>query len=133
MVGRAPLSADRAAIRHAPVYTRTAARTKLPARRDGRVGCVARFAAPRRFRYKRSMHTALDRVLEPFRPGFAADGFEVSVRDMIDGIVILKIVHKPEACEECLLPDDMLGPMLTTAFRDVAPDVTAVRIEHVQS
>jgi len=78
------------------------------------------------------MRTELDTVLEPFRPGFAADGFEVSVQDMVDGVVVLQIVHKPGACEECLIPDDMMGPMLTTAFRDVAPDVAAVRIEHVR-
>ena len=78
------------------------------------------------------MNADLDRVLEPFRPGFAADGFEVSVRDAADGVVALQVVHKPDACEECLLPDDMLAPMLVTAFRDAAPEVTSVRIEHVR-
>ena len=48
-----------------------------------------------------------------------------------DGIVAVRIVHRPNACEECLIPDDMLGPMLTTAFRRAAPAVTGVRIEHV--
>ncbi|HET9314266.1 MAG TPA: hypothetical protein VFQ51_01710 [Vicinamibacteria bacterium] len=79
----------------------------------------------------RASATDLDRVLEPFRPGFDADGFDVSVRDVADGVVVLRVVHRPDACEECLLPDDMLGPMLTTAFRNVAPSVTGVRVEHV--
>src|SRR5262245_52302764 len=70
------------------------------------------------------MRAELDGTLEPFRPGFDADGFAVSVEDVIDGVVVLQIVHKPNACEECLIPDDMMGPMLTTAFRNVAPDVT---------
>ena len=78
------------------------------------------------------MRTELDRVLEPLRPGFAADGFEVSVQDLVDSTVVLQVVHTAQACEECLLPDDMLGPMLTTAFRNVAPQVTGVRIEHVR-
>jgi hypothetical protein len=78
------------------------------------------------------MNAELDRVLEPFRPGFDADGFDVSVQEFVDGVVAVRIVHKPNACEECLIPDDMLGPMLTTAFRRAAPAVTGVRIEHVQ-
>jgi Fe-S cluster biogenesis protein NfuA len=78
------------------------------------------------------MRTELEGVLEPFRPGFTADGFEVSVDDLIDGIVVLRVVHKPDACEECLIPDDTLGAIFTKAFRNVAPDVTGVRIEHVR-
>ena len=58
------------------------------------------------------MNAELDRVLEPFRPGFDADGFDVSVQEFVD---------------------DMLGPMLTTAFRRAAPAMTGVRIEHVHS
>jgi len=77
--------------------------------------------------------TDLDGALEPFRPGFDADGFDVSVQDVADGVVVLRVVHRPDACEECLLPDDMLGPMLATAFRAVAPSVTGVRVEHVHS
>ena len=79
------------------------------------------------------MQQELDSVLEQFRPGFDADGFDVSVQNVVDGLVLLRVVHRPNACEECLLPDDMMGPMLTTAFQNVAPDVTGVRIEHVHA
>jgi len=79
------------------------------------------------------MRPELDSALDPFRPGFDADGFKVAVHDVVDGVVVLQIVHTPNACEECLIPDDMMGPMLTTAFRTVAPDVTGVRIEHVHA
>jgi len=74
----------------------------------------------------------LDGVLEPFRPGFDADGFDVSVQDFAGGKIVVRVLHRPDACEECLIPDDMLGPMLRTAFRDVAPEVSEVRIEHVR-
>jgi Fe-S cluster biogenesis protein NfuA len=77
------------------------------------------------------MRPELDGVLEPLRPGFDADGFDVSVREVADGTVMLRVVHRPGACEECLIPDDMMATMLATAFRKVAPDVTGVRIEHV--
>jgi hypothetical protein len=78
------------------------------------------------------MGAELDTVLEPFRPGFDADGFEVSIQEVVDGIVVLRVVHRRDACEECLIPDDLMGPMFTTAFRDVSPDITGVRIEHVR-
>jgi hypothetical protein len=77
------------------------------------------------------MQPELDKVLDDFRPGFDADGFDVSVQHVVDGLVLLRVVHRPNACEECLLPDDMMAPMLTAAFQNVAPDVTSVRIEHV--
>jgi Fe-S cluster biogenesis protein NfuA len=77
------------------------------------------------------MPHALDTVLEPFRPGFDADGFDISV-DAVqgDGTAVVRIHHRPDACEECLIPDDMLSGMLTTALRRAAPDVTGVVIEH---
>jgi hypothetical protein len=81
----------------------------------------------------KTMQQSLDGVLDQFRAGFDADGFDVSVQTLVDGIVLLRVVHRPDACEECLLPDDMMGPMLTTAFRNVVPDVTGVRIEHVHA
>jgi hypothetical protein len=43
------------------------------------------------------------------------------------------VIHKPDACEECLVPDDLMASMFTTAFRDVSPDVAGVRIEHVRA
>jgi Fe-S cluster biogenesis protein NfuA len=77
------------------------------------------------------MPHALDSVLAPFRPGFDADGFDITV-DAVqsDGIAVVRVRHRPDACEECLLPDDMLSGMLTTALRRAAPDVAGVVIEH---
>lgn len=77
------------------------------------------------------MPHALDRVLEPLRPGFDADGFDITV-DAVqdDGTAVVRVRHRPDACEECLIPDDMLSGMLATALRRAAPDVTGVVIEH---
>jgi Fe-S cluster biogenesis protein NfuA len=77
------------------------------------------------------MAHALDNVLEPFRAGFDADGFDISVDSMTtDGTVTVRIHHRANACEECLIPDDMLSGILATALRRAAPDVTGVVIEH---
>jgi len=47
-----------------------------------------------------------------------------------DGTAVVRVRHRPDACEECLIPDDMLSGMLATALRRAAPDVTGVVIEH---
>ena len=77
------------------------------------------------------MKETLDAVLDQFRPGFDADGFDVTVDSVgPDGVVIVRIGHRPDACEECLIPDDMLGPMLKSAMQRAAPDVVQVELKH---
>ena len=77
------------------------------------------------------MKETLDSVLDQFRPGFDADGFDVTVDSVgPDGVVIVRIAHRRDACEECLIPDDMLGPMLKSAMQRVAPAVMQVELKH---
>jgi len=77
------------------------------------------------------MNDALDAVLGQFRPGFNADGFDVNVESAgDDGVVVVRVRHRPDACEECLIPDDMLGPMLTKAFQRSVPSVQRVDLKH---
>jgi Fe-S cluster biogenesis protein NfuA len=80
------------------------------------------------------MAHALDTVLEQFRPGFHADGFDIDVDSVQgDGTVVVRIRHRADACEECLIPDDMLTQILATALKRAAPDVTGVVIEHARA
>ena len=77
------------------------------------------------------MNDELEAVLGPLRPGFDADGFDVTVESVgDDGVVVVRVGHRPDACEECLIPDDMLTQILATALRRAAPDVSGVVIEH---
>jgi len=78
------------------------------------------------------MFEVLDGVLDKFRPGFDADGFDVSVQRVDAGVAVVQIVHRPNACEECLVPDELMRTMLTNAFHEVSPGVSGVRIEHVR-
>ena len=74
---------------------------------------------------------ALDAVLEPFRRGFDADGFDVTVDSVHgDGTAVVRVYHRANACGECLIPDDRLSGILTTALKRAAPDVTGVVIQH---
>ncbi len=77
------------------------------------------------------MREQLDAVLNEFRAGFDADGFDVTV-DSVDpgGVVVVRVGHRPNACEECLIPDDLLTGMLRMAMQKVAPEVTRVDIKH---
>ena len=45
------------------------------------------------------MNEKLESVLDQFRPGFDANGFDVSVQDLVGGVVAVRIVHRPDACE----------------------------------
>ncbi len=73
----------------------------------------------------------LEGVISEFRPGFEADGFEVSVdRIKPGGGVVVRVRHRPDACEECLIPDDLLTTMFVAAMQRVVPEVTAVELEH---
>jgi hypothetical protein len=47
-----------------------------------------------------------------------------------DGTAVVRIRHRHDACEECLIPDDTLSGILATALRRAAPDLTGVVIEH---
>jgi Fe-S cluster biogenesis protein NfuA len=80
---------------------------------------------------ERTMRDALETVLNQFRPGFDADGFDVAVDSVgPDGVVVVRIGHRADACEECLIPDDMLGPMLRSAMQRAVPDVQHVELKH---
>ncbi len=77
------------------------------------------------------MRESLDSALNDFRPGFDADGFDVAVESMDPaGVVVVRVHHRPDACEECLVPDDLLTAMFRTAMQRVAPEVTRVEIHH---
>jgi Fe-S cluster biogenesis protein NfuA len=73
----------------------------------------------------------LDRVVNEFRPGFDADGFDVVV-ESIDpgGLVVVRVRHRPDACEECLMPDDTIAAIFKTAMRRTVPGVTGVELRH---
>ncbi len=79
------------------------------------------------------MRDALDKVLNDLRPGFDADGFDVTVDAVTgDGVVVVRVYHRPGCCEECLIPDDMLVPMLTSLMQRAVPDVQRVELNHVR-
>ena len=75
------------------------------------------------------MREQLERVIEDFRPGFHADGMDLAV-GTIDpaGVVQVKVLLGPEACLECLIPEDLMADMFRAAMGDVMPSLTRVDI-----
>ncbi len=77
------------------------------------------------------MRESLDSALNDFRPGFDADGFDVAVESVdAAGVVVVRVHHRPGACVECLVPDDLLTAMFKTAMQRVMPEVARVEIHH---
>jgi hypothetical protein len=77
------------------------------------------------------MREALEAVLEKFRPGFQADGSDIFLGEVDPaGAVEVRIPIRPETCVECLLPEDLMGPILKREFQTVMPDIVRVDIRH---
>ena len=69
-------------------------------------------------------------MLDVFRPALQADGFDLELDTVQSGVVVVRVLHGPEACDDCLMPDDRLGAMLKNAFQESMPDVSEVRLKH---
>lgn len=76
------------------------------------------------------MNESLNRVLNVFRPALQADGFDLALDTVQSGVVVVRVLHGPDACAECLMPDDRLGAMLKNAFQESVSGVTEVILTH---
>lgn len=76
------------------------------------------------------MNESLNNVLDVFRPALKADGFDLALGTVQAGVVVVRVLHGPEACDDCLMPDDRLGAMLKNAFQKIMPDVSEVILKH---
>ena len=76
------------------------------------------------------MNESLNKLLGEFRPALQADGFDMELGNVRPGVVVVRILHGPDACEDCLMPDDRLAAMLKNAFQRIMPDVSEVILKH---
>lgn len=79
------------------------------------------------------MHeTVVENALEGLRPALAADGFELRIGSIEqDGVVKVVLEAKPDACLDCLVPDEMLVQILDKAIRDQDGGLSKVELEKV--
>jgi len=52
------------------------------------------------------MSETIEAALRPIRNSLQADGFDLKVEVVEDGIVSLVVLAGPEACLECLIPEE---------------------------
>ena len=73
-------------------------------------------------------HAAVESALETLRPGLASDGFELRAGTMTEDRVEVILAAKPGACLECLVPDNLIVNMLTTAIHRKDPSAGTVEL-----
>ena len=72
----------------------------------------------------------IDKALDELRPSMDSDGFELSVESIEDsGTVNVALTATPDACMDCLVPDDMMVSMLEGVIREKDPSVTGVNLK----
>lgn len=58
----------------------------------------------------------IDGVLRPLTSALQADGYQTAVQ-MREGTIWIQITAGPDACEECLSPPAVLGPLFQDLLR----------------
>jgi hypothetical protein len=70
----------------------------------------------------------VESVLAVLRPGLEADGFDLRVGELHEGVVQVVLAAKPAACLDCLVPDDMMTQMIDDAIRREDPSLDRVEL-----
>jgi Fe-S cluster biogenesis protein NfuA len=70
-------------------------------------------------------------ALTALRPALAADGFDLRLDrfDGADAVIVLEAM--PEACSDCMVPDDMLVTILETAMHEAGGGIERVVLEKI--
>lgn len=72
----------------------------------------------------------IEAALEDIRPSLDADGFGLQLTAVgEDGRVRVTLEARPDACHDCLLPDDDLVAILATSIKEREPEVSGVILE----
>jgi hypothetical protein len=73
--------------------------------------------------------TAVEDALVSLRPGLAADGFNLKIGSLdAGGAVQIILEARPDACLDCLVPDQMMVLMLADAIRQRDPSLNRVEL-----
>jgi Fe-S cluster biogenesis protein NfuA len=74
----------------------------------------------------------VETALAGLRPALAADGFDLRLGSIeSDGSVKVVLEAKPDACMDCLVPDEMLVQILDKAIRDQDAGLGSVVLDKV--
>jgi len=71
----------------------------------------------------------VEEALAGLRTGVRADGYDLQVESVDDGVARVRVVAGPDACEECLVPKAIMTGTIRRSLRGV-PEVTSVLLRY---
>lgn len=71
----------------------------------------------------------VDRALAGLREGFQADGADLEVLSVEDGVARVRLVITEETCLECIVPGHILREVVAASVRQACPDLRRVEVE----
>ncbi len=76
--------------------------------------------------------STVEDALDILRPGLSSDGFDLRLDALgDDGAVEVVLEAKPDACLECLVPEDMMVQIIETAIRERDASLRRVQLVKV--
>ncbi|MDE3100646.1 MAG: hypothetical protein KGJ98_00260 [Chloroflexota bacterium] len=75
------------------------------------------------------LRSDVEKAIEPFAEALRSDGYEIGVTNASPEVVELKIVALEGACEDCLVPEHVMAPMIAETLPASLKGAT-VRIEY---
>jgi hypothetical protein len=75
---------------------------------------------------------AVEAAVAGLRQGIEADGAALEVEGVDGGLVRFRLVFGPETCRECMLPPEMLEPLLAGCLEDLATPAPRVAVTVVE-
>jgi len=72
---------------------------------------------------------AVEHALAGLRTGVQADGYDLHVESVEDGVASVRIVAGPNACEECLVPKAIMTGTIRMSLRSV-PEIIGVHLRY---
>ena len=71
----------------------------------------------------------VEAAIDELRPFLQADGFDLGLEELsVEGDLVVCLEAKPEACLECLVPDDILMQIIDSGVRRHASGVGRISL-----
>ena len=71
----------------------------------------------------------VDRALAGLREGFQADGADLEVLSVEDGVARVRLVITEETCLECIVPGHILRDVVAASVKQACPELRRVDVE----
>jgi Fe-S cluster biogenesis protein NfuA len=76
------------------------------------------------------MIEAIEKALQPIRNSLQADGFDLKVEGFEEGVVSLVVLAGPDACIECLIPQEHIKLRIENRLKGLVRTVRLRYPEH---